>query len=326
MLRLLSCSLMALLLFAANGLAQNPSDKKSALDKATMEAYVRHLLVMDKQITVKVGDPKPSPFPGFLSVTVTASLGDRHQDFPFLVSQDGSKIVQGNFSFYNVAQNPYKEDLDKLQTDGAPSLGTQGAPVVVVEFSDFECPFCKQEAKVLRDNLLSTYPTQVHFYFKTFPLDSLHPWAHSAAIASRCVYKQNKDAFWAYHDWIFDKQEGVTPENFKDQVLGWAKDQKGLDAGKLGACMESKATDAEVNKDIDQAHSLHVDSTPTLFVNGRRIASAIDWPTLRSVIDYEIEYQKTAKNAGEDCGCTVKLNVPSLAPAKDSGISPIGKQ
>ena len=306
MLRSLFCSAAALLLLAAG----SPAQKKSAFDKATLEAYVRHMFVMDKQVAIQVGDPKPAPFAGYLEVVVAASLGDRHQDFPFLVSQDGAKIVQGNFTFFDVNQNPFKSDLDKLKTEGAPDKGTQGAPVVIVEFSDFECPYCKNEAGVLRENLLKEYPKQVHLYYKQFPLQSLHPWAKAAALASRCIYKQNHDAFWAYHDWIFDKQSDITPENLKDKVLEFAKGEKGLDGAQLGSCMDTKATEAEVQKDIDEGHALDVDSTPTLFVNGRKIASAIDWPTLKSIIDYEIEYQKTAKNAGEDCGCSVKLELP----------------
>lgn len=282
-----------------------------------MEAYVRHMFVMDKKITVQVSDPKPSPFAGYLQVTVSASLGQAHQDFPFLVSKDGAKIVQGNFTFFDVNQNPFNDELAKLKTDGAPSTGTSGAPVVIVEFSDFECPYCKNEAEVLRKNLLAAYPKDVHFYYKQFPLDSLHPWAHTAALASRCVYRQNADAFWAYHDWIFDKQSDITPDNVKAKIIEWAKSQKNLDSAQLGSCMDSKATTAEVDKDIADGHALKVDSTPTLFINGRRVASAVDWPTLRSIIDYEIDYQKTAKNAGEDCGCTVKLNVPGLTQAAE---------
>jgi protein-disulfide isomerase len=304
MLRRLLCIAAALVCLCGAVIAQ----KKSALDKPTLEAYVRHLYVMDKNVTVQVGEPKPSDLPGFYEVVVSASAGNAHQDFPFLVSKDGSKIMQG--SFYDVTENPYKKDLDKLKTDGAPNFGKQGAPVVIVEFSDFECPYCQKEAKVLRDNLLATYPTQVHFYFKEFPLTTLHPWAKPAAIASRCVYNQKNEAFWSYHDWVFAHQDEITPENLKDKVLGWAKDQKDLDSLKLGACMDSKATEAEVDKDIAQGRALGVDSTPTLFINGRRIASAAEWPMLHAVIDYEIEYQKTAKNAGEDCGCAIKLDLP----------------
>jgi protein-disulfide isomerase len=309
MLRSILAAAVALVCLCGPGFTQTSlAQKKSALDKSTLEAYVRHLYVMDKNVTVKVGEPKPSDLPGFYEVVVSASAGNAHQDFPFLVSKDGSKIVQG--SVYDVTENPYKNDLAKLKTDGAPNFGKQGAPVVIVEFSDFECPYCQKEAKVLRDNLLTTYPTEVHFYFKEFPLTTLHPWAKAAAIASRCVYNQKSDAFWSYHDWIFDHQNEITAENLKDKVLGWAKDQKDLDSLKLGACMDNRATEAEVDNDIAQGHALGVDSTPTLFINGRRIASAAEWPMLKAIIDYEIEYQKTAKNAGEDCGCAIKLDLP----------------
>jgi len=319
MLRPLVCAALSVFWLPGAGFAQtNQAPKKSALDKPTLEAYVRHLFVMDPKVTVQVGDPKPSDLPGFLEVTVSASTANAHQDFPFLVSKDGSRIVQGNF--YDVSQNPFKKDLDKLKTEGAPNFGTQGAPVVLVAFSDFECPYCQREAKVLRENLASAYPTQVHFYFKQFPLTSLHPWAKAAAIASRCVYGQKGDEFWKYHDWIFDHQNDITAENLKDKVLEWAKEEKDLDSLKLTACMDNKATEGEVDKDIADGHALGVDSTPTLFINGRRLAGATEWPTLRAIIDYEIEYQKTAKNAGEDCGCSIKLDLPAFqqnAPASE---------
>lgn len=298
--------------------------KKSALDKPTMEAYVRHLFVMDKRIAVTVGDPKPSAeLPGFVAVTVHAAMGQQAQDFNFLVSKDGSKILQGQV--FDVANNPFKSDLDKLKTEFEPSLGAPGADVVLVEFSDFQCPFCKQEAQMLRDNLVKTYPSNVRLYFKTFPLESLHPWAKTAAIASRCVFRQKPAAFWDFHDWAFDKQADLTLENFKSKFLEWAGGQKDLDAKELGACLDQKATVAEVEKDIAEGHELNVDRTPTLFVNGRRIAASIDWPNLKQIIDFEAEYQKTAKNAGENCGCDTRLSLPGAPQEKPAVMSPVKK-
>ncbi len=184
--------------------------KKSALDKATLEVYVRHLFVMDQRVTVQVLDPKPSTdLPGFQEVTVHMTAGNQSQDAKFLVSKDGQKILQANV--YDINNNPFKRDLDKLKTELEPNLGTPGAPVVLVEFSDFQCPYCKEEATMLRQNLLTAYPKQVRLYFKTFPLESLHPWAKSAAIASRCVYRQQPGAFWDFHDWIFAHQAEITP-------------------------------------------------------------------------------------------------------------------
>ena len=253
--------------------------KKSALDKATLEAYVRHMYVMDSRINVQISDPKPSAVPGFLDVTVHASMGPQTQDIQFLVSKDGSAIVQG--TVYDINHNPFKPELDKLKTEGAPGTGTAGAPVAIVEFSDFECPYCKEEAKLLHDNLLAAYPKQVRLYFKEFPLDTLHPWARSAAMMGRCVLKQSAGDFWTYHDWIFGDQDKITPENFKDTALGWAKDVKDLDTLKLSQCYDARATEAEVNKSVAEGQALGVNSTPTLFVNGRRIAQAIDWNSLQ---------------------------------------------
>jgi len=307
--RPLLLSITAALLFAAAGPSQD-APKKSALDKAVLEAYVRHLFVMTSQVTVQVSDPKPSQLPGFFDVVVHASMGTASQDFPFLISKDGSKILQANI--YDVNSNPFKPDLDKLKTEFQPSFGTPGAPVVLVTFADYECPHCKDEATMLRQNLLSAYPTQVRFYFKDFPIESIHPWAKPAAIAGRCVFRQNSSSFWSYYDWIFAHQDDISAANFKDKVMEWAKGQKDIDGLQLGQCMDTKATEAEVDKNLAEGRALDITATPTLFVNGRRIPQVIDWPNLRGVIDYEIEYQKTAKNAGENCGCDQKLDLPGL--------------
>ena len=319
MFRSLCFSIAAALLVALAGSGQ--SAKKSFLDKATLEAYVRHLFVLDSRITVQVSDPKPSTrLPGFDDVVVHAAAGQQSQDFRFLVSQDGAKIIQGNV--FDVNQNPFKPDLDKLKTEFAPSMGTAGAPVVMVEFSDFECPYCKQEATMLRQNLLSAYPKQVRLYFKEFPLEAIHPWSKAGAIAGRCVYQQNANTFWDYHDWAFGHQAEITAANFKDKVMEWAKGEKTLDALQLGQCMDTKATAPDVEKTLAEGRALEVGGTPTLFINGRRIPNVIDWPTLRSIIDYEIEYQKTAKNAGEDCGCDMKLVLPGMDTEKTTPLLP----
>lgn len=296
---------------------------KSAFDKPTLEAYVRHLYLLNPALTVTVNDPKPGPLAGFKEVKIRISQGPQFQDLTLFVSTDGKKIVQGNF--YDVATNPFKPELDKLKTQFQPALGTAGAPVVLVGFSDFQCPHCKIEAQMLRENLVKNYPKDVRLYFKDFPIESLHPWAKAAAMAGRCVFQQQPDAFWDYHDFVFSKQDAITPETLKDTILTWAKEQKSIDAVKLGACIDNKATQAEVEKEIEEGHSLEITGTPTLFINGRRISQSIDWPNLKAIIDSEIEYQKTAKNAGDDCGCEVKLDIPGM-PAAPPVAPPVKKK
>jgi protein-disulfide isomerase len=286
--------------------AQPADYPKPAIDKQGLETYIRDLFGWGPQINLAIADPKPSSLPGMLEVNVHATAGTASQDEVFYVSKDGQKKLRG--LVFDVAKNPFQSDLDKLKTDRQPDFGTPGAPVVLVLFSDFQCPFCKDEAKMLRANLLAAYPQQVRVYFKDLPLEQLHPWAKPAAIAGRCVFNQKPAAFWDYHDWIYEHQESITADNFRAKALE-AVQGKELDPLQLGRCMDTKATEAEVAKSVAESRELKIMSTPMLFVNGRRLSTTA-WPDLKQIIDDEIEYQKTAKNAGEDCGCVVPA--PSL--------------
>jgi protein-disulfide isomerase len=276
----------------------------SALDKKQFESYVRHLFVWPPSISIAISDPQPSRIAGFYDVKVHASQGNASQDEVFYISKNGRQIIRG--TLYDIVDNPFKPELSKLKTDLRPSFGTPGAPVVIAEFSDFQCHFCKEEARVFRENLLKEYPTQVRFYFMDFPIESLHPWAKPAAIAGRCVFRQNANAFWDFHDWIFEHQEEITPETLHDRVLEWAKDKQ-LNAAQLTSCMDTKATESEIDATIAMGRSLEVNSTPTAFVNGRPLVGATPWADLKRVIDYEIGYQETARNAGENCGCDLSI-------------------
>jgi protein-disulfide isomerase len=312
---------LTIILSAATALLAQSAPKKAsapektAIDKVKVEAYIRHLFVWPSAIDVTVSDPKPGPMPGFYEVEVRGSQGTASQAETFYISKDGQKIIRGNV--FDIGQNPFKEDLDKLKTEYQPSIGTPGAPVVLVEFSDFECPFCRQQAKMLREELLKAYPKEVRLYYLDYPLESLHPWAKSAAMMGRCIFHQNASAFWDYYDWIFENQEEMKIENLKDKVVDFAKG-KGVDADQLSKCIDSGATEAEVNKTKAEGKDLDVNSTPTMFVNGRRMVGTLQWPDLQRVIDYEVGYQKTAKNAGEDCGCSVQLPTPGV-PAQNNG-------
>ena len=280
---------------------------KSAFDKPTLEAYVRHLLAIIPEVQVQIDDPKPSPVPDLKEVAVHLSYQGRSQDETFYVSKDGEKIIRGYV--YDVTQNPFKPELEKLKTDLSPSFGAPGAPVVMVVFSDFQCPNCKEEAKALRQNLPATFPTQARLYFKDFPIEQIHPWAKPAAIAGRCIFNQNPAGFWQYHDWIYDHQSEITPENLKTKVLEFAATLKDTDALQLGRCIDTKATEADVNKSLAEGRALRVDATPTIFVNGRRLVGNYPWPNLEQIINGELNYQKNANNAGEKC-CEIKIPSP----------------
>jgi protein-disulfide isomerase len=287
---------------------------KPNFDKVHMEAYVRHLLAVIPEVTIKVDDPKPSGTPDLNQVDVHFTYQGRSQDETFYVSKDGQHIIRG--VIYNLNQNPFQEDLDKLKTAGAPSFGPENAAVTVVEFGDFECPNCKEEAKTLRANVPTQFPTQVRVFFKDFPLEQIHPWAKAASIAGRCIYHQSASAFWKYHDWIYDHQTDITFDNLKTQVMDFAKTASDLDALQLGRCIDTKATEAEVDASLAEGRALHVDATPTVFLNGRRLVGNYPWQNIDQIITGELAYQKSgqstttkAEKPDEKC-CEVKIPSP----------------
>jgi protein-disulfide isomerase len=279
---------------------------KTAFDKATFEAYVRHVFLWPPQVTVTVAEPTAAPFPGFKLVKVTGAAGAASQEETFYVSNDGQKILRGQV--FDVTKSPFEDDLQKLKTDFQPSLGTAGAPVVIVLFSDFQCPMCKEEAKTIRENVIKAFPKDVRLYFKDLPLEAIHPWAKPGAMAGRCVFRQNPQAFWDYHDWIYEKQAEVTPENLRAKVLEWGT-AKGLDTIQLGRCIDTKATETDVNKSIAEAKALRINATPTLFINGRRLEGNLPWQNLKAIIDWDLDYAKKTGTGGEQC-CEVRLPSP----------------
>ncbi|HYL74091.1 MAG TPA: thioredoxin domain-containing protein [Bryobacteraceae bacterium] len=280
---------------------------QGGIDTPALEAYVRHLLAIMPEVTIKIDDPKPSMVSDLQQIDVHLSYMGRTQDEVFFVTKDGQKLVRGYL--YDLKKNPFQADLEKLKTDLSPSFGAAGAPVVIVIFSDFECPNCKEEAKILRENLPINFAKEVRLYFKDKPLVEIHPWAKAAAIAGRCVFRQDPAAFWRYHDWMYEHQGEINADNLKAKVLDFVKTAPDLDGMQLGRCIDTKATEAEVDASMEQAKALHVDATPTIFINGRRLVGNYPWVNLEQIINGELNYQKTAQNAGEKC-CEVSIPSP----------------
>ena len=301
----------ALGLFLSGAAAQNAPAAKSALDKAAFEAYVRQLELLPATLKVVVGDPKPTIYDQFLEVPVEVVTPQGNAQLRYLVTKDGRNIVKGNV--YDINKHPFQSELNRLKTDLQPSFGTPGAPVVMVVFTDFQCPNCREEAKVLRENLTKTFPDKVRVYFKDFPLEQIHPWARPAAIAGRCIFRQQPTAFWEFHDWMFEHQPEITADSLKTKVIGWAQ-EKNMDLAKLGQCIDTNATAADVDREIAEGKSLAVNGTPTMFVNGRPLQGAIPWQTLEQIIQRELALPQASTQAAAEKCCEV--TIPSLVPKK----------
>lgn len=288
--------------------AADPVPPANALDKADLEFYVRHLFVWGPQIEVSVGEYKESAIPGMLEVEVTGAYREASQKKTFYVSKDGRHVVQG--TVYKIDDNPFRQALDAVDNTGAPAFGAEGASVMVTVFSDFQCPYCAREAKAL-EQLREEYDDKVRVYFRDFPLTQKHDWALTAAIAGQCIQAQSPEAFWTYHDWIFEKQETLTAANMVDETVKLMAGGA-VDSSKLQACIDSRETLKIVEMSLAEGRAAGVDSTPTVFVNGRKMPGTPQWPQLKTVIDYELGYQQVTHNSGDDCGCAMNISLPGF--------------
>jgi len=161
--------------------------------------------------------------------------------------------------------------------------GPEHATVTIVEFSDFECPFCRNFSKVLKD-ALADEPNDIRVVFHHMPL-SMHPWAKMAAETAGCAQLQSPETFWSLHDSIFENQTTISIENAKEKLAALAKNTKGLDATAFQKCMDSAMSVGLVLKDIDLAENNQISGTPTVFINGHRLPGLDSAEKLRELID-----------------------------------------
>ena len=178
-----------------------------------------------------------------------------------------------------VTQEPQYIRYD-IPTEGYPSLGPDDAKLVIVEFSDFQCPFCRRFHDETYQALLDAYPGQIRFVYRNLPLTSIHPNAMPAAVASLCANDQN--AYWDFHEKLFSS-ETLDETTY----IQYAADL-GLDVDTFTACLSSGSHDAFIQEDMDFALGLGVQSTPTFFVNGLAIVGAQPLVNFKQIIDKEL--------------------------------------
>jgi protein-disulfide isomerase len=167
----------------------------------------------------------------------------------------------------------------QVAADG-PSRGPNVAPVTLVEFSDFECPFCGKGRTIVED-VMKAYPGKIRLVFRQFPLENLHPHAEKAAEASLCANEQGK--FWQFHDKLFDNREKLAIEDLK----GYAK-ALGLNTSKFDQCLDSGQFTARVKADQEAGSKVGVSGTPAFFINGVNLSGAVPVEEFKQIIDLEL--------------------------------------
>ncbi len=268
--------------------ATAPAASPSPAQKS-VETFLRHYYALGPDILITVGTPKELGSSGVMETPVDVKTPESTESIKVYLSKDGRYLMRGEIS--DLTTDPLAETRAKISTANAPVFGDPNAPITVVEYSDFQCPVCRNLHDALR-GLLPNYP-QVKVVFKDFPLETLHPWARTAALAGRCTYQQNPKAFWKVYDLIYDNQEFISAANAYDKFVDYAG-LAGLNQATFKSCLSSPEAAQAVDASVANGNLLEVRSTPTVFVNGRRIVGA-DPHALQQYIDYEMAQLKSAK-------------------------------
>jgi protein-disulfide isomerase len=296
-------SLLILLLICLGCVAQSaPPDVARKI-----EHQVRAFYTLPPEVKVMVGAITPSAdMPGYDAVTVNIDGGDgKQKDYKFLLSKDRGTMLR--VTRFDLTKDPFAELMSKIDIAGRPSRGAKSAKVVVVNFDDFECPFCSRMHQTLFPEIFKEYGDRVTFIYKDDPLTEIHPWALHAAVDANCLAAQNGDAYWDFADYIHANKREVdtekTPVARFDAIdkMTMSQGQKhNVDVAQLQSCVKAQNEDA-VKASMKEAEGLGVNGTPALFINGQKIDGAVPIGEVRAALDAAL------KDAGEP----VPQHIPS---------------
>ena len=279
----------------ASAAGSAPAASSSAANEAAIlkssEAFVRTLFAWGPDFAVKLGPLSESATPDFYRAPLQVTYKGQTEVGEVFVSKDGKTLFRGDM--FEIGTDPFAATRAKLRLDGDPTKGPADARVTVVEFSDYQCPHCRQLYTVMQV-IEQKYP-QVRIVYKDFPLAGIHPWAMTAAVGGRCAFAQSPEGFWNVHDLIFENQDVISSENVYEKVIDFAV-RAGLDKDAFKVCLALPDAKAAIQADVDEGKAVQISSTPTVFVNGRPVIGG-DENTLEQYIQFELGPEEAKKPA-----------------------------
>src|SRR5713101_5718818 len=236
----------------------------------TVNAFMKQMFGYDPSVSWKIVSIRPTEAQGLAEVMVVLSNAQGQQNNRLYVTSDGQHALVGDIIPFGA--HPFtaaQEELNK-KIDG-PSRGPADSPVTIVEFSDLQCPHCK-DAQPIIEKLLTDEPN-ARFVFQSFPLPS-HNWAAKAAAYADCVGRASNDAFWKFVQKTYAVQAEITEANADEKLTAIANDS-GVKGADIAACAAKPETAARVEHSVALGKSVDVTGTPSLFINGRKIGLGI---------------------------------------------------
>ena len=253
----------------------------------TVNSFLFQMFGYDATITWKVNEIRPSEIPGLAEVSIVITNPQGSNPNRLLVSSDGKLAITGDVLPFGA--KPFEDARVKLEKGvNGPAKGPAKAPVTIVEFSDMQCPHCQKAAPAI-EQLLAQEP-EAHFVFQNFPLP-LHNWAEKAADYVDCVGRASlgqpeNDAVWKFIQKTFDEQANITEAN-ADEKLKAIATASGANGDEIASCAAKPDTKARVEASIALGKSVGVNSTPTLFINGRNLPGAAPVDVLKKIVDFQ---------------------------------------
>jgi protein-disulfide isomerase len=259
-----------------------------------INAFMQQMVGYNPEVTWRVAEVRPTVVPGLTEVVVVITDSKGSNSNKFYVSADGKHAVTGDIIPFGA--KPFEQDRVKLEKGvNGPTKGPAKAPVMIVEFSDMQCPHCKQVAPTV-EQLLTQEPN-AHFVFQNFPLPN-HNWAEKAADYVDCVGRASNGAVWKFIAKTFEQQESITEANADEKLKAIATDS-GANADQIAACAAKPDTKARIQASLALGKSVGVTGTPAIFINGRMLSGGVPVEVLKQIVDFQSaqanQKQDTAK-------------------------------
>jgi protein-disulfide isomerase len=283
---------LTLMLITLAGAQQKPLTSQPAAktltganlpSKETVDAFMRQMFGYDPSVSWEVVAIKPSPLAGISEVNVALKNPKGQQNTKLYVAADGQHALIGDIIPFGA--EPFSAARKALDRGiNGPSRGPADAPVTIVEFSDLQCPHCK-EAQPTVDKLVAE-EKNARLVFQNFPLQS-HDWAAKAAAYADCIGRNSNDAFWKFVQSVYDTQSDILTSNADEKLTALA-DKSGVKGSDIAACAAKPETATRVEHSVALGKSVDVTGTPTLFINGRKVGNVTGLPyeVLKQLVEF----------------------------------------
>lgn len=275
----------SLLLAGATASAQTHSGSTAKLpSEATVNEFLKHMFGWNQNLAWHVASIKPSEAPGISEVTVIFNTPEGQAMQRIYVTPDEHYAFSGDLVPFGA--DPFAAARADLKNTTGPEHGPKDATVTIVEFGDLECPACKKAQENL-NKLMSEEP-KAKLVFQNFPLEQIHKWAMLGAKYVDCLGRENNEVVWKFIATTYDHQSDVTDQNAEEKLKQFVKDSGG-DPAAVSACAAKPETEKRVRESLALGEKLNVNSTPTFFINGRRVAGFVNTPydALKAMVDYD---------------------------------------